>query len=100
FAAHLHASPQPNWQLRAAIDGDLIWQNLATGGVLVWQYGPGNSLTLRSMGGSPQWTLLSAGDLAGTGGIDLLWRNPATGGFLAWTTDQWQVNGMRVLPQW
>src|SRR5204862_8329844 len=63
---------------------DLVWHNVATGGVQIW-YGPDFTTTAALPAvADTQWRLSAAGDLNGDGLPEPIWRNVSTGANRVW----------------
>jgi hypothetical protein len=65
-------------------DADIVWQNLSSGGVVLWEMQNGQYLinhNLPSVGTS--WSIVGTGDFDDDGDDDILWRN-GDGRVLTW----------------
>jgi hypothetical protein len=102
--SNLSVSPvaDTNWKIRAVTDAngdgkaDLIWQNDANGGLIVW-FMNGKTVTSWSYLSLPaftdlNWKIAAGGDLNGDGKGDILWQNQVTGEVVAW-----MLNGSTVI---
>jgi hypothetical protein len=68
---------------------DLIWQDPATGAVVLWAMsGPAYLESVVLNAGGTVWQIAGAGDFTGDSKTDLIWQHPQTGGVLLW-----QING-------
>ncbi len=85
-----------HWQVAgvADFDGDghpdLLWENSATGQVLVWNLGGGDGTSVLRYGSAfatvpnTAWRVVGTGDMNGDGHPDLVWQNVQTGQVLRW----------------
>jgi hypothetical protein len=87
--------PNADWQVQAYADtdgdgdNDILWRNLRTGRVDLWEMNRGTYLRTITMPFnvlSSNWQLVSYRDMDGDGDRDLLWRNQADG-----RTDIWRM---------
>ncbi len=85
-----------HWQVAgvADFDGDghpdLLWENSATGQVLVWNLGGEDGTSVLRYGSAfatvpnTAWRVVGTGDMNGDGHPDLVWQNVQTGQVLRW----------------
>jgi hypothetical protein len=86
-------------------EDDLLWRNVNTGEVVVWNMNAGSIASQYSLGAVDfGWTITNTGDFTGNGTDDILWRSSVTGEVGYWNM-QGGLNqgfvGLGVIPlQW
>lgn len=96
-----------NWKIRGVGDtngdgkADLLWQNTATGHLVVWYMDGAQVLSFGYLS-MPQvadttWKVQAAGDVNGDGRADVIWRNSASGELVVWFLDGRTVSSFAKL---
>src|SRR4029453_14094834 len=80
---------------------DLIWQNLADGGLATWYLDGWNVLSTVSLGISrvsdTNWRIVGSGDLNGDGRADFVWQHQKEGLLSVWYLNGTQVTNTQFL---
>ena len=65
----------------------VIWRQLSTGTMYMWDMNGGTVLSSNNIGGSADWSITNSGDFNGDGKTDVIWRQASTGTMYMWLMD-------------